>query len=236
MKVLIVLLSLVAGAAARTCVCGATWGGGEVNVRSCASTNCAVLGAISPGECYDWISNDGVWRRINFKGNTNAYTHSDYVSGPQECGGGTYCTNNLCSSFSSNQKRACDSYGCGNYGAARGERAHLGWDVRCNGGATVYAPFAGTVARKAYPYGDGTCCDTGFLINGSGTFAGHAVMIFYCEPDRISIPATVSKGQAVATHKGLGCGNCYGVGMTDHIHYQVDYNGVRIDPASFIFC
>jgi murein DD-endopeptidase MepM/ murein hydrolase activator NlpD len=61
-------------------------------------------------------------------------------------------------------------------------------------------------------------------------------MIFYCEPDRVSMPATVSKGQAVATHKGLQCGNCYGPGMTDHIHYQVDYNGVRIDPASWIFC
>lgn len=64
---------------------------------------------------------------------------------------------------------------------------------------------------------------------------GHSVMIFYCDPDRVSMPATVTKGQAVATHRGLHCG-CYGTSMTDHIHYQVDYYGTRIDPASWIYC
>jgi len=237
MKALIavLLVVLVARASARTCTCGASWGGGEVNVRSCASTSCSVLGVVRAGECHDYQATEAsVWYRINFGGRTG-YTHSDYMSAPHTCGGGTYCTNNLCSSFGSNQKRLCDSYGCGNYGAARGSRAHLGWDVKCNGGATVYAPFAGTVTRRVLPYGDGTCCDTGFEINGTGQFAGHSVMIFYCEPNRVSMPSTVNKGQAVATHRGLHCG-CYGTGMTDHIHYQVLYNGARIDPASFIFC
>jgi len=206
-----------------------------VNVRSCASTSCAVLGTVAPGVCHDFQATEGDFRRINFNGQTG-YVHRDYVSNPHECGGGTYCTANLCSSFSSNQKRACDSYGCGNFGASRsGSGTHNGWDVRCNGGATVYAPFAGTVARRANPYGDGSCCDIGFLINGSGQFAGHAAMIFYCDPNRVTMPASVTKGQAVATHRGLHCG-CYGTGMNDHVHYQVDYNGVRIDPASFLFC
>jgi len=236
MLLIVIFATLAAGASARTCTCGATWGGGEVNVRSCASTTCSILGAVSPGQCFDYQATEAsVWYRMNFNGRTG-YTHSDYMSNPHECGGGTYCTNNLCSSYSSNQKRGCDSYGCGNYGAGRGDRAHLGWDVRCNGaGATVYAPYAGTVTRRAYPYGDGSCCDTGFLIEGNGQFAGHAAMIFYCDPNRISIPSAVNKGQAVATHRGLHCG-CYGSGMTDHVHYQLDYRGVRIDPASFLFC
>jgi uncharacterized protein YraI len=229
-----VLLCLVAGAAARTCICGAPSGGGEVNVRSCASTSCSIVGVINPGNCYDYQATEGEWYRITFNGAT-AYSHSDYLSAPHTCGGGSYCTSILCSSFSTNQKRACDSYGCGNYGASRSGGTHKGWDVKCNGGAVVNAPFDGVVQRKAYPYGDGSCCDTGFLITGSGQFSGHSVMIFYCEPNRVTMPATVSKGQPVATHKGLHCG-CYGTGMTDHIHYQLDYNGVRIDPASFLFC
>jgi len=231
----LVLLSVAYGAYARTCCCGATSGGGVVNVRSCASTTCSILGTVAPGVCHDYQATSGDFRRINYNGQ-QGFVHRDYVSGPQECGiSGSYCAANLCSSFGSNSKRACDSYGCGNYGASRGTRAHLGWDVRCNGGATVYAPFAGQVVRKVLPYGDGTCCDTGFLINGSGQFAGHSVMIFYCEPNRVTMPATVTKGQAVATHRGLHCG-CYGTGMTDHVHYQVDYNGFRIDPASWLFC
>lgn len=208
-----------------------------MNVRSCASTSCSVLGTLTIGQCANFQAwADSVWQRITFNGQTG-YVHSDYTSGPQECGGGGtgYCVANLCSTYSSNQKRLCDSYGCGNYGASRSSRAHLGWDVKCNpAGATVYAPFAGTVTRRAYPYGDGSCCDTGFVISGSGQFSGHEVMIFYCDPNKVTLPATVSKGQAVATHRSLHCG-CYGTGMTDHIHYQVDYQGTRIDPASWLF-
>jgi uncharacterized protein YgiM (DUF1202 family) len=231
----LLLTALVAQAAARTCVCGATSGGGQVNVRSCATTSCAVVGSLNPGQCADWQANhDASWYRITYSGST-AYVHRDHTSAPHECGGGSYCTNNLCSSFSSNQKRACDSYGCGNYGASRTGGVHGGWDVRCNAGATVYAPYAGTVTRRAYPYGTGSCCDIGFEISGNGQFAGHVAMIFYCDPNRVTIPSAVTKGQAVATHRGLHCG-CYNTGMTDHVHYQVLYNGVRIDPASFLFC
>jgi murein DD-endopeptidase MepM/ murein hydrolase activator NlpD len=231
---LVVLLGSLMGVESRTCVCGATAEGGDVNVRTCPSTDCTVIGLISPGDCADYQGTEGIWFRVTFNGQT-AYIHSDYVSGPQECGGGTYCTHNpICSSFGSNGRRGCDGYGCGNYGASRdgGTRIHTGWDIPCNGGATVDAPFAGTVVREAFPYGDGSCCDTGFLIDGTGTFAGHSVMIFYANPDRVNMPATVSKGQAVATHTGLHCG-CYGASMTDHIHYQVDYFGTRIDPASW---
>jgi murein DD-endopeptidase MepM/ murein hydrolase activator NlpD len=49
------------------------------------------------------------------------------------------------------------------------------------------------------------------------------------------MPATVRKGQAIATHKGLHCG-CYGSGMTDHVHYQLEINGRSIDPAPYLFC
>jgi hypothetical protein len=232
----VLVAALVSQASARTCVCGATAQGGQVNIRSCASTTCSVVGALNPGQCLDHLANDGEWYRVTYNGNT-AYVHRDYCSAPHTCGGGStgLCTANLCSSFGSNQKRGCDSFGCGNYGASRTGGTHWGWDVRCNGGATVYAPFAGTIVRRANPYGDGSCCDTGFQIDGNGSWAGHSVMIFYCHPDRVSMPSAVSRGQALATHRGLHCG-CYGTGMTDHIHYQMTYNGVRIDPASFIFC
>lgn len=75
---LVVLLgSLMHGVESRTCICGATSEGGDVNVRTCASTDCAVVGLISPGDCADYLGADGVWYNIDFQGtvqhNTTRY-------------------------------------------------------------------------------------------------------------------------------------------------------------------
>ena len=52
-----------------------------------------------------------------------------------------------------------------------GGRLHMGTDVRCNLGNTVYAPFDGYIQYEVRPYGDGSCCDTGFSFVGSGPHA-----------------------------------------------------------------
>jgi len=236
----LVLLALTSGALARTCVCGAASAGSTVNVRSCASTSCSILGSVARGACHDYQATEGKFRRISFNGQTG-YTHMDFMTPPQQCkdkstGVTGCCMANLCSSYSSNQKRACDGYGCGHYGASRGSRPHNGWDIKCQGGATVYAPFDGTVVRRSNPYKTPSCCNTGFQINGSGCFAGYSAKIFYASPNRVSIPAKVTKGQAVATHTGLHCNGCYDSRMTDHIHIQLEYNGKIVDPTQFLFC
>ena len=53
----------------------------------------------------------------------------------------------------------------------RGGGTHEGVDVACSAGSNVYAPISGTYGI-AIPYGDGSCCDNGFDIAGSGAWSG----------------------------------------------------------------
>jgi len=149
------------------------------------------------------------------------------------------CTANLCSSYSTNQKRGSDPCGSGKYGASRdgGKRLHKGWDVKCNGNATVYAPFAGKIALAA-PYAAGTkkCCNIGFKIDGSGAWAGYTAKIFYADPSRVKMGSTVTHGQAVATHRSLSCSDCFCAGMTDHIHVEIIHGTNHVDPEPYLFC
>ena len=47
------------------------------------------------------------------------FTWIQYLMGVLLSCSTAYCVANLCSSYSSNQRRGCDDYGCGNYGASR---------------------------------------------------------------------------------------------------------------------
>lgn len=98
----------------------------------------------------------------------------------------------------------------------------------------AYAPFPGVVVREAPPYGDGTCCDEGYLLQGTGAWSGYEVKVFYTKPDSSIIGKSVAAGARVGYHTGLLCG-CYGSGMTDHSHFQLYLDGVIIDPASYLF-
>ena len=53
----------------------------------------------------------------------------------------------------------------------RGSRTHNGVDVLCDAGADIYAPIDGVI-NLSIPYGDGSCCDDGFNIQGSGAWSG----------------------------------------------------------------
>jgi len=101
-------------------------------------------------------------------------------------------------------------------------------------GSDVYAAFDGVLRGQVIPYGSGSCCDDGIIIDGSGAWSGYTVWYFYV---RAAIPygSTVTAGQRVATHLGLHCG-CYGTSMTDHVHFQLFRNGVIIDPTSNLNC
>ncbi|KAK2167483.1 hypothetical protein LSH36_27g06052 [Paralvinella palmiformis] len=224
-----ILVFLASSAQASTCVCVATSGGGDLNIRACPDTTCELLGVESPGSCFTWSQTSNGWHEFDYNGQ-NAWASGDYMSGPQLCAdGAATCFNQLCANNPSNAARRCDDYGCGNYLASRGDRLHYGVDVLCDAGADIYAPIDGVI-NLSIPYGDGSCCDDGFNIQGSGAWSGHLIKVFYCNSDNSLFGQQVNRGQVIAYHIGLHCG-CYGSGMTDHSHIQDSYNGDYIDPS-----
>ncbi|XP_076877205.1 leukocyte cell-derived chemotaxin-2-like [Brachyhypopomus gauderio] len=119
----------------------------------------------------------------------------------------------LCSGNPKNNKRGCDKkYGCGNYGASRGTRKHLGLDIICSDGATVYAPFDVTVTGKAVPYTKDNAINDGVSLTGGGL----CFKLFYLKPVKYS--GTVKAGQKLGTL--LPMQSVY-PGITSHIHVQM---------------
>ncbi|KAJ8405305.1 hypothetical protein AAFF_G00322960 [Aldrovandia affinis] len=121
----------------------------------------------------------------------------------------------LCSGNNSNRKRGCDSrYGCGNYGASRdgGKRKHMGLDIVCADGATVYAPFDVTLAGRSIPYKKNNAINDGVTLKVQGL----CFKLFYLKPDKYT--GTVKKGQRIGTL--LPMQTVY-PGITSHVHVQM---------------
>ncbi|XP_051505616.1 leukocyte cell-derived chemotaxin-2-like isoform X2 [Myxocyprinus asiaticus] len=121
----------------------------------------------------------------------------------------------LCSGNPSNSKRGCDKkYGCGKYGASRdnGKRKHMGLDIVCADGATVYAPFDVKLNGKAAPYKKDNAINDGISLSGEGL----CFKLFYIKPDRYS--GTLKKGQKIGTL--LPMQKVY-PGITSHVHVQM---------------
>ncbi|KAJ8246876.1 hypothetical protein GJAV_G00256360 [Gymnothorax javanicus] len=122
----------------------------------------------------------------------------------------------LCSGNPSNKKRGCDGrrYGCGYYGASRagGKRRHLGLDIVCADGATVYAPLDVKLAGRSVPYTKNNDINDGVTLKGEGL----CFKLFYVKPDKYS--GTVKKGQKIG--KMLPMQKVY-PGITSHVHVQM---------------
>ncbi|XP_073778216.1 leukocyte cell derived chemotaxin 2, tandem duplicate 1 [Danio rerio] len=119
----------------------------------------------------------------------------------------------LCSGNSSNQKRGCDkNYGCGNYGAKRGRRTHMGLDIVCTDGAYVYAPFDVKINGRAKPYGNNNAIDDGISLSGGGL----CFKLFYVKPDNLS--GNLKKGDKIGSL--LPMQKVY-PGITSHVHVQM---------------
>ncbi|NXU28973.1 MIM1 protein, partial [Thalassarche chlororhynchos] len=76
----------------------------------------------------------------------------------------------ICSGNPINKIRGCDRYGCGHFGADRhsSKGKHMGVDVICADGATVYAPFSGQLSGPIRFFHNGNAIDDGVQIRGSG--------------------------------------------------------------------
>ncbi|KAM9471135.1 leukocyte cell-derived chemotaxin-2-like [Clarias gariepinus] len=121
----------------------------------------------------------------------------------------------LCNGNSSNRKRSCDNkYGCGNYGASRdgGKRKHMGLDIACSDGATVYAPFDVTLNGKSVPYRNNNAINDGIQLSGGGL----CFKLFYVKPSKYS--GSLKKGQKLGTM--LPMQSVY-PGIGSHVHVQM---------------
>lgn len=122
--------------------------------------------------------------------------------------------------------RGCDGFGCGGFGAKRGDHIHQGVDIPVTKGQTVYSPISGTVTRFPFPYADDTRY-AGIEIKNHT----YSVKIFYI---KASVPAgaTIKQGQPIALAQDIAAK--YGSGMTNHIHIEVrnTQTGTLIDPTN----
>jgi len=114
----------------------------------------------------------------------------------------------------------------GNFGRRRffneqPRKPHSGMDIAAPMGTEVVSPAAGKIVET----GD-------FFFNGNTIFIDHGegLVTMYCHLDTLNVKKgdIVNKGDKIAT-----------VGMTGrvtgpHLHWSVNMNGVRIDPALFM--
>ncbi|XP_051505615.1 leukocyte cell-derived chemotaxin-2-like isoform X1 [Myxocyprinus asiaticus] len=105
-----------------------------------------------------------------------------------------------------------DSYCGGEDFQDNGKRKHMGLDIVCADGATVYAPFDVKLNGKAAPYKKDNAINDGISLSGEGL----CFKLFYIKPDRYS--GTLKKGQKIGTL--LPMQKVY-PGITSHVHVQM---------------
>ncbi|OON99075.1 MAG: hypothetical protein ATN35_00315 [Epulopiscium sp. Nele67-Bin004] len=100
---------------------------------------------------------------------------------------------------------------------------HGGLDIAAPYGTPIYAADAGTVTYSGYNsggYGNMVIIDHG---NGYETYYAHN------SKNQVQVGQKVSKGQYIADVGSTG----YSTG--NHLHFEVRYNGNRMNPYSFIY-
>uniref|UniRef100_A0A8C3RUX8 M23ase beta-sheet core domain-containing protein n=1 Tax=Chelydra serpentina TaxID=8475 RepID=A0A8C3RUX8_CHESE len=125
----------------------------------------------------------------------------------------------ICAGNPSNEIRGCDNKGCGKYGARRKSKRHLGVDVVCNDGSTVYAPFTGTIERQVIPYKTNNAINNGIQLSGSG----FCVKMLYIKP--VKYRGQITKGNNIGVM--LPMQRVY-PGITSHVHIE---NCNKKDPT-----
>jgi murein DD-endopeptidase MepM/ murein hydrolase activator NlpD len=117
--------------------------------------------------------------------------------------------------------RKCDAYGCGNYGASRGNRLHNGTDYISVAGEDVYAPISGEIYSIGDPYKHANKhhgkFDSIYIINKK-----YYVKVYYVSPS-INIGDYVSAGQKIGVSQDLSIAYppTRNGSMTNHIHIGI---------------
>ena len=99
-------------------------------------------------------------------------------------------------------------------------KSHTGLDIGAAYGATIVAADGGTITKATVYGGYGNCV---MINHGNGyvTLYGHMSSI------------AVSEGQSVSQGDTIGYVGSTGLSTGPHCHFEVWYNGSRIDPEQF---
>ncbi|NWX87834.1 MIM1 protein, partial [Nothoprocta pentlandii] len=139
----------------------------------------------------------------------------------------------ICRGNPTNKIRGCDKYGCGAYGADRhsGKGKHVGVDVICADGATVYAPFSGQLSGPIKFFHNGNAIDDGTRLMfpdfpSSPLSQGFCVKLVCIHPIRYH--GTIQRGQELG--RMLPMQKVF-PGIVSHIHVE---NCDRSDPTPLL--
>lgn len=131
-------------------------------------------------------------------------------------------------SFIMLEKRGCDDFGCGHYGASRGNRIHEGEDFKYNPGEPVRAFRSGKVNKIGYPYEDDLSYRYPQISDGTAY-----MRYFYCQPI-VNVGDYVEKGQIIGYAQNIS--KRYDTPtkkMTNHVHFETLVNGKAVDPEPY---
>jgi septal ring factor EnvC (AmiA/AmiB activator) len=122
-----------------------------------------------------------------------------------------------------------DEGGDGHYNTERSNNLgiHQGIDLSVKKGQPIFAPFKGTITRKAIPYANDTKWSGCVLADNEG----NEVKFFYLIPSKIG--KQVKRGEQIGIAQAIS--EKYGSPVTDHVHLEFRKNGVLADPTSYIF-
>ena len=124
--------------------------------------------------------------------------------------------------------RRCDPRGCGEFGAPRGDRLHLGTDFVGDPGQLVVAPTSGVLRRSGRVYRHSAA--QRLLVIDADT--GHEVKVFYVLPlENVTFGTRVRAGQPIGTQQSLQ--ELYPA-ITDHVHVEIRLDGNLLDPETLI--
>lgn len=125
-----------------------------------------------------------------------------------------------------NQKsRVRDAYGSGQYGASRdaGIRTHNGIDIIVVPGEKIFSPIKGNIIRQAMPYKNDPNYK-GIVLKGIEQWDGYELKIFYVDG---LFSGVALESQEIGFSQNL---TLRYPGITNHIHLEVKYQGVLVDP------
>ena len=98
---------------------------------------------------------------------------------------------------------------------------HAGIDIAANSGEPIYATDSGTVQSALYSSSYGN-----YVVINHGN--GYTTLYAHMSSMAVSSGQTVSKGQVI------GYVGSTGWSTVPHLHYEISYNGTRVDPESYV--
>jgi len=128
--------------------------------------------------------------------------------------------------------RGCDHFGCGHFGASRGNRTHKGLDLVSTPNEDVFSPIDGKITKYGYPYADHL--EYRYIEITNDEFR---VRLFYCElrEDLFQVGDKVFQGDGIG--KAQNISQLYTTKnkiMRNHLHLEIYQHKLLVDPNKFL--